>query len=185
MAIVLHPLEQRLDRLGPEVEPLVWRRQRVRLVDEQHAVERPSDRTVGLDRRRADVLAHETRTIDFHQVATPEQSHRAIHLGEQARDRRLARARIAEEDEVLRGRDLRKTVPLALGLHLEERHQRPHLLLHGLESRQRIELHLELIHRPDRLGPPQLVGEPVGGIGPAGRLGDALPQQAQTAGDVL
>jgi hypothetical protein len=51
--VVLHPFQQRLDRFRPEVHPLVRGRERVRLVDKEHAVERTADRAVGLDRRRA------------------------------------------------------------------------------------------------------------------------------------
>ena len=70
VAVVLHPLEQRLDRLGAEVlAPVARRRERVRLVDEEHAVERAADRAVGLDRGRADVLADERRAVDLDEVA--------------------------------------------------------------------------------------------------------------------
>ena len=71
MAEVLHPLEQRLDRLGPEVLHHRVGRERVGLVDEQHAVERALDRAVGLDRRRPDVLADEPRAVDLDEVPAP------------------------------------------------------------------------------------------------------------------
>ena len=62
MAVILHALEQDLDRLGPEVHPAVaLRGQRVGLVDEQDAVERPADHAVGLDRGRTDVLPDQSR----------------------------------------------------------------------------------------------------------------------------
>jgi hypothetical protein len=82
-------------------------RERIRLIDEEDAVERAPDRPVGLDRRRPDVLAHEPRPVDLNEVALPEQPDRAVGLGEQARDCRLPGARIAEEHEVLRSRHLR------------------------------------------------------------------------------
>ena len=50
-------------------------------------------------------------------------------------------------------------------LHLEERDEGAHLLLHGLEPDQRVELGLELVHRTGRLRLAQrveLVGDPVG-----------------------
>src|SRR6266511_4398238 len=148
VAMVLHPLQQRLDRLRAEVLPArVAARERVRLVDEEHAVERALDRAVRLDRRRADVLADEPGAIYFDEMAALEQSHRAVHLREQARDRRLARARVAEEDEVLARRDLREPVLLPARLHLEERGQRTHLLLHRFEPDQRVELGLSVVER--------------------------------------
>src|SRR6266498_3520065 len=147
------------------IHPLVRRRQRVRLVDEEDAVERAPNRPVGLERGRADVLADEPCPVDLDEVAAPEQTHRAVHLRQQAGDRRLARARVAEEDEVLRGRDLGEAVALPLGLHLEEGDERPHLLLDGFEAGQRIELVLQLGERLPRFRLAQrvdLVGDPVG-----------------------
>ena len=165
MAIVLHPLEERLDCLRPEVQPLVTRCKRIGLVDEEHSVERPPDRAVGLDCGHADILTHETGAIDLDEVAALEQAHRAVYLGEQPRHRRLAGAGIAEEDEVLRGRDLGEAVPLPLGLHLQEGNERPHLFLHGFEAGQRVELVLQLRERLPRFGLAEridLVGDPVG-----------------------
>ncbi len=133
MAVVLHPLQQGLDRLRAEVEALVHGRERVGLVDEEDPVQRPPDHPVGLDRGHPDVLAHEPRPIGLDEVATAQQPHRAVHLREQPGDRGFSCAGVAEEDEVLRGRDLRQTVALTLRLYLEESHERPNLVLDGLE----------------------------------------------------
>ncbi len=62
VAVVLHPLEQDLDRLGAEVHPAVLRGQRVGLVDEQDAVQRTPDHPVRLDGGRADVLPYQANT---------------------------------------------------------------------------------------------------------------------------
>jgi hypothetical protein len=148
VAVVLHPLQQDLDRLGAEVHaPLALRRERVRLVDEQDAVERALDHAVRLERGRADVLPDEPGAVDLDEMALLEEADGAVHLGEQARDRRLAGAGVAEEDEVLRGRDLREAVLRAPRLHLEEGDERMHLLLDGLEADERVELRL---HLPER-----------------------------------
>ena len=186
MAVVLHSLQQRLDRLGPEVLPHVGARPRegVRLVDEEDAVEGALDRAVGLDRRRPHVLADEPRPVDLDQVALLEQAHRAVHLREQARDRRLARPRVAEEDEVLRGRNLGQAVLEPPRLHLEERDQRPHLLLHSLEADERVELRLELLHRQRRQRLPETVGHPVDRVG-AGALAQSLADHLEAALDVF
>jgi len=82
VAVILHALEERLDRLRAEVARLVPSRERVRLVDEEHAVERALHGTVGLERGRPDVLADEPGAIDLDQVAALEQAHGAVHLGE-------------------------------------------------------------------------------------------------------
>ena len=102
---------------------------------------------MGLDRGLADVLADERGAVDLDEMALLEQAHRAVHLREQARDRGLARARVAEEDEVLARRHLGEAVLLAARLHLEEGDERVHLLLDGLEPDERVELGLQLLER--------------------------------------
>ena len=187
MAVVLHPLEQRLDRLGAEVEALLGRGERVGLVDEEHAVEGAAHGPLGLDRGQADVLADETGAVDLDQVAATKEPHRVVHLGEEARDRRLAGARVAEEDEVLRGRDLREPVLRAPALHLEERDERADLLLHGLEADEGVELGLELLHAARRRGLAQeveLVGDPVGAA-VASADPQAVGQHAQAVLEVV
>ena len=107
-------------------------------------------------------------------MAAPQQPDRAVHLGEQSGDRRLARARIPEEDEVLARRDLRQAVLLAPRLHLEERHQRAHLLLDRLEPDQRTR----------RLGSPERAGQALLDLGPR-RLAEALADDAEALEHVL
>ncbi len=136
---------------GSEVETRALRRERVRLVDEEDAVECAAGDAVRLDRRHAHVLRDETASVDLDEMATAEQPDRAVHLGEQPRHRRLARARVAEKDEVLAGGDLGEPALLAERLHLEEGDESAHLLLHPLEADQRIELPFELLERPGRL----------------------------------
>src|SRR6266511_1927541 len=183
VAMIHHALQPRLDRLRAEVLPSgVAARERVRLVDEEHAVERALDRAVRLDRRRADVLADEPGAVHLDEMAALEQSHRAVHLREQPRDRRLARARIAEEDEVLARRDFSEPVLLPARLHLEERDQRAHLLLHRVEPDQRVELGLEIVERALLLllRHAELIRKIV-----ADGLADALAERAQRVGSVV
>src|SRR4051794_31923137 len=104
VAEVLHPLEQRLDRLRPEVEAAADRRERIGLVDEEDAVQRTADSAIGLDRGLTHVLADEPGTIDLDEMPALEETERAVHLREQACNCGLAGSRIAEEDEVLRRR---------------------------------------------------------------------------------
>jgi len=77
-------------------------------------------------------------------------------------------------------------VLLALGLDLEKRDERPHLLLDRLETGQRIELRLERRERQRRLRLAECVGErlrqPLGRLA-AGR--EALADHAEPAGDVV
>ena len=119
------------------------RRQGIGLVDEQHPVECPLDRPVGLQRGVTDVLTDQPGPIDLDQVALLQQPDRAVHLGEQPGDGGLAGARVAEEDEVLAGRHIGETVLVALRLDLEERDQGPDLLLDRVESDERVEIGLD------------------------------------------
>ena len=173
MAVVLHPLQERLDRFRPEILALVAAMQRVRLVDEEDAVERAPDHPVGLERRRPDVLAHEPRPVDLDQVPALQEADRPVHLREQPRDRRLARAGVAEEHEMLRRRDLRQAVLLPLGLHLEKRDERPYLLLHRLEPGQGVELGLQRSERQLRVrlaeGLRERLGQPLGRLAARGQ----------------
>src|SRR4051812_48900295 len=84
-------------------------------------------------------------------MPAPQEPHRAVHLREQPRDRRLARARIAEEDEVLRRRHLRQPRLLPPRLHAQERDESANLLLDRLEAGQRVELREQLVERARRL----------------------------------
>ena len=79
-------------------------------------------------------------------------------------------------------------MPLALCLHLQEGDERAHLFLHRVEPDERVELGLELGQRPRRLRAPQrveLVGDPVRRIAAAGRLGEPLADDPQSAGYVF
>jgi hypothetical protein len=103
------------------------------------------------------------------------------------RDRRLAGARVAQEDEVLRGRDLREPVLGAPPLYLEERDEGSHLLLHGFEADEGVELGLQLLHAPRRRWLAQqveLVGDPVGAAVAAADP-KALSQHAQAVLEIV
>lgn len=98
VTVVLHALEQRLDRLVTEAFPLVA--QPVRLVDEEHAVQGPVD-----DRRRPlRGLPHEpgdqVARSGLHAVAPGQHAHVPVHLAEEAGHGGLAGPRVAGEHEV-------------------------------------------------------------------------------------
>jgi len=81
-------------------------------------------------------------------VTAAKQPHRAVHLRQEPRDGRLARAGIAEEGQVLRRRHLGQPGLLPARLNSQERDERPHLLFHRLEARERVELREQLFERP-------------------------------------
>jgi hypothetical protein len=188
---ILHSLQQRLHRLGPEVEPLVLRGERVRLVDEQNAVDGPPDNAVGLERRGAHPLTDEARPVDLDEVAAAQQPHRAVHLSQQSRHRRLPGAGIAEKHEMLARRDFGEAPLLAQRLNLQERHERPHLLLHGLEPHERVQFGLQLVESLSFLRSAsalglealQLIGEPFSLR--AGALAEPVAQHAQRAAGLV
>ena len=76
-------------------------------------------------------------------------------------------------------------MPLPFGLDLQERHEGADLLLDGVESDQLVELGLEFRHRPGRLGPPELIRDPVGRVRGPGGLGQPLAENPEPAGHVF
>jgi hypothetical protein len=185
--VVLHPLEERLHRLGAEVETSVAlaRRERVGLVDEEHAVECAPDGPIRFERRGADVLADERRAVDLDEMALLQEAHRAVHLREQARNRRLTRPRVAEEDQVLARGHFGQVVLLAAGLHLQEGDQRVHLLLHRFEPDEGVELGLQLCERQRReAARGKAIAQPVLELGPGrtSQLIAKLPHRLEWVG---
>ena len=79
---------------------------------------------------------------------------------------------------MLARRHLGQVVLLPARLHLEKRNERAHLLLDRREPDERVELRLELLERPRRLGPveAELLGDPVERRLAGGRLSQALRQ---------
>jgi hypothetical protein len=100
VAIVLHSLEQCVDRFLAEVFFLIFR-QRIGLVDKQNAIERRVDHRVRLDGGLADVFRDERQTVAFDQVALLEHTKRFVNPPHEPRDGRFARARIAGIDGVV------------------------------------------------------------------------------------
>ena len=98
--VVLHPGQQSIDRLAAEPSlPLVA--ELVRLVDEQHAVERAVDNRVGLYRGLPDVLANQVARPDLSHVPASQHPEVPVHLADQPGHRGLAGAGVAGEDEVV------------------------------------------------------------------------------------
>jgi NAD(P)-dependent dehydrogenase (short-subunit alcohol dehydrogenase family) len=149
--VVFHPLEQRLDCLGPKVMTNhIGRRQGIGLVDEQNTVQGIAHRFVGLYRSVAHVLADQPSTVNLDQVAFLEQPHRPVCLGEQAGHRGLAGSGIAEKHQVLTDRHIDQAMLASLGLDLQKCQQRPDLFLHALQPNEGIEVGLNLTQRPRR-----------------------------------
>ncbi len=105
LAVVLGPLEQRLDRLvaEPVALPVALVHQAVGLVDEQHPAERGVDQLVGLDRGRAEVLADQVGPVRLDHLGPDQQAEGVEDLRDDPGHGGLAGARRAEEHEVLHG----------------------------------------------------------------------------------
>ena len=84
--MILHPLQERLDRLVAEVETRrVARASTPRRTKSTPSSARP-DHALRLDRRRPDVLPDEPGAVDLDElVAALEQPHRAVHLRQEPR----------------------------------------------------------------------------------------------------
>src|SRR3954447_9752761 len=80
-----------------------------------------------------------------------QEAHRAVHLGEEAGNRRLPGARIPEEDEMLAPCYFRKVALLTECLNLQEPNESVNLLLDRLGPDEAVELRLQLLERSVRL----------------------------------
>ena len=100
LAVVLGPLEQRLDRLAAVHILPFSRHEAVRFVDEQHAVERLVDLGVRFGAGLAHVFGHQAGAVGLDEVAFLQNAHRAKDLAEDPGDGRFAGARVAGEDHV-------------------------------------------------------------------------------------
>ena len=147
--MILHALNQRFDRFATKVivPDKALGRQRIGLVDEQHAVEGPLHGLVGLVCGMSHVLTHKPRTIDLDEMALLEQTKCAIHLAQETGDGGLSRPRIPEEHEVLTGGHFAQTVILAPCLDLEKRDLGTDLLFDRFEPHEGIEFSLNLFER--------------------------------------
>ena len=96
LALVLHLLDQGVDRLGA----VLVAGERVRLVDEEDAADRRRHHLGGLDRGLAEEAGHQLGPVDLDQLALAEQAERPVDAGHQPRDRGLAGAGVAVEDQV-------------------------------------------------------------------------------------
>ena len=104
VALVLHHLQQDLDRFLAVVALVLRAIEVVRLVDEEHAAHRPLQHLLGLGRGVADVLADEIVARDRDQVPCADVAEPVQDVGHAQRDRRLAGAGIAGEAHVQRRR---------------------------------------------------------------------------------
>src|SRR4051794_38453674 len=101
--MILHHLQQRLDRLMSEVisAASLWT-ERVGFVYKEDAAQGFCDHLFDLDGRLSDVARDQRRAIRLHQMPTTQNLERAINLRQQARDCRLACAGIAGKDQMSR-----------------------------------------------------------------------------------
>ena len=72
--MVLHQLEEGVDRLAAEIGPVMGGRETVGLIDEQDAVEGGLDSRAGLDGGLADVAGDEQGTVDLDDMAGAEEA---------------------------------------------------------------------------------------------------------------
>ena len=102
LALILHHLEQDLDRLDSVVALVLGAVEVVGLVDEQHPAVGALEHLLGLGRGVADVLAHEVVARDRDDVVALDVAQPVKDVGDAHRHRRLARARVAGEAHVQR-----------------------------------------------------------------------------------
>ena len=83
VAVLLHELHERRDGLVAEVDEAALG-ERVRLVDEQHATERPTDDLLHLERRLADVARDEVDPAGLDELALADEPQRPCTAGRRA-----------------------------------------------------------------------------------------------------
>ena len=149
VAMVFHHLEERLDGLLPEVVRAAAA-QSVRLVNEEHAAERPRRCLFDLDGGLADVAGDQPGAVGLDQVAAAQHAERAVDLRDEARHRGLPRAGVAVKDQVARGRERLQALLLPKLLHLEEVDELAHVRLHALQADERVQLRQQLFERSRR-----------------------------------
>jgi hypothetical protein len=103
LPLVLHHLEEDLDRFLAVVALVLGPMQVVGLVDEEHPAHGPLEDLLGLGRGVADVLAHQLVPGDRHQVAPAQVAQAVEQLAHPHGHRGLARPRRAGEAHVERG----------------------------------------------------------------------------------
>mmetsp|Transcript_17318 Transcript_17318/g.51983 ORF Transcript_17318/g.51983 Transcript_17318/m.51983 type:complete len:283 (+) Transcript_17318:11-859(+) len=99
-AVVLHQLEERVERLAAEGVLAVLSHQGIGLVHEEHAAQGALDNGLGLERGLAAVARHEGGAVGFHEVAGAQEAQRLEQVGNHAGHSGLARARVAGEHHV-------------------------------------------------------------------------------------
>ena len=143
VAVVLHHLQQDLDRLLAVVALVLRSIEVIRLVDEQHAAHRALQHLAGPRRRVPDVLADEVVARHGHEVSFADVAEAVQDLGHPQRDRGLAGAGIAGERHVQARR---------LGLQPEVRAQTVHdqqrrdVADARLDRRETDEVAVEFVH---------------------------------------
>ena len=130
--MVLHQLHQLGDRLGAEL-PGPLGRERVGLVDEQHAADRPVDDGLHLERGLADVAGDEVGPRHLDEVPLRHQPDAAVQPGDDPGHGRLAGPGVAGEDDVQAGAHLGESGLATLDVEQVDGQQ----LAHGRLDRRR------------------------------------------------
>ena len=144
--MVLHELDERVDRLQTEVV-LAAPGEGVRLVDQQRAAECRFEDGAGAGGGLTDVAGDELGSIGLDEVALGDDVEGAEDLAEEPGDGGLAGARVAGEHEVVAGLDGREVAFDADPLDPQQAGQAADLLLHVVEPDQLVELGEQFLQR--------------------------------------
>ena len=144
VAVILHRLQEGVDRLLPEVV-VAFAVERIRLVDEQHTAERTLDHLLRLDGGLTDVPGDKPAAVDLDKLTLRQDAERVVDARHQTRDHRLARTGVAGEDHVERkigvGKSRFRTAPKD-GRHVDEV---VHLALDLAKTDVGVKLRLEIL----------------------------------------
>ena len=150
LATILQLHQQFVDRLLPEVA-VVALGQRVRLVDEQHAAQRPLNLRPGLGRGLADVSDHQIGALGLHQVPLRHHAQGAVDLRDQPGHSGFGRPGVTGEHQVPAARRHRQARRSPPRVHLDLGGQRTDPLLHRLQADHAVQLGHQLVQGLARL----------------------------------
>ena len=156
VALVLHHLQQDLDRFLAVVALVLRPVEIIGLVDEQHAAHGLLQHFLGLRRGVADILADEIVARDRDEMAFADIAERVQDLGHAHRDRRLAGAGIAGEGHMQRRRLGGEADALA---HPIDEQQRCDLADTGFDRLQANELAIKFVENRADMGVGELAAQ--------------------------
>ncbi len=144
--MILHVFQQDLHRLVAEVVSALLAGEGIGLVDEEHAAHGAVDDLLGLDGGLSHIARHQSGAVGLHELPLGQHADGVIQPGQQPRHRGLAGARVAHKYQMQAHGGNRQAVLLPQSAHLDQVDETAHVLLHCLQTAQRVQLRQQILH---------------------------------------